>query len=71
MMFDFYIRVFIYFFCFIMSLYALNALDFNRFVKQGRIFQAQLLYFLIACALAYLSASFLMAMIYYFYQGVR
>lgn len=65
-MIDFYIRVFIYFLCFILSLYALNALDFNRFVKQGRTLQAQILYFIIACCLAYLMGNFLMAVIYHF-----
>ena len=66
MMFDFYVRVFIYFFCFLLSLYALNALDFNRFLKQGRVLQGQILFFLLAAALAYLTGNFLMSMIFYF-----
>ena len=66
---DFYLRVLIYFFCFLISLYGLQALDFSRFVKQGRVFQAQLLYFIISCSLAYLMGSFMMSVIYYFYKG--
>lgn len=67
-MFDFYIRVAIYLFCFILSLYSLNALDFNRFIRQGKTVQGQMLYFVIACALSYLMANFLMAIIYRFNQ---
>lgn len=63
---DFYLRTCIYLLCFFMSFYALYALDFNRFMKQGRTAQAQLLYFLIACSLGYLSGSFLIALIWRF-----
>ncbi len=66
---DFYMRVFIYFFCFLLALYGMSALDFNRFVKQNRVMQAQILYFVIACCLSYLMGSFLMAVMYRFYRG--
>ena len=62
----FYLKVSIYFFCFLLSLFGLSSLDYNRFIKQGRTVQAQVLYFIIACCLAYLMGSFLMAVIYYF-----
>ena len=63
-MIEFYIRVAIYFICFLLSLYSLNGLDFNRFLKQGKVVQGQLLYFIIACCLAYLTGSFLISIIY-------
>lgn len=63
-MIEFYIRVLIYFVCFMLSLFALNALDFNRFIKQGKVIQGQILYFIIACSLAYLMANFFIAIIY-------
>ncbi|MBR4456830.1 MAG: DUF1146 domain-containing protein [Solobacterium sp.] len=51
----------IYLIAFMASFYALGALDFNRFLKQGRPVQGQLLYWLLAMGLAYLSGSFLIA----------
>ena len=68
-MFDFYLRAGIYFFCFLIVLFGMSALDFNRFIRQGKIAQAQILYFIVSCALAYLMGSFLMSLIYYFYRG--
>ncbi|MBQ2657808.1 MAG: DUF1146 domain-containing protein [Erysipelotrichaceae bacterium] len=62
----FYLKVSIYFFCFLLSLFGLSSLNFNRFIKQGRTVQAQILYFIISCCLAYLMGSFLMSVIYYF-----
>ena len=62
----FYLKVSIYFFCFLLSLFGLNGFDYNRFIRQGRTVQAQVLYFIIACCLAYMMGSFLMAVIYYF-----
>lgn len=67
-MLDFYLRVLIYLLCFMLSLYGLSALDFNRFLKQGKVLPAQVLYAVIACSLAYLMGSFLMAIIYRFYS---
>ena len=68
-MFEFYIRVAVFFFSFLLSLYGLNALDFNRFIRQGKVMQGQILYFILAASLSYLLGSFLMSMIYYFYKG--
>ena len=65
-MFEFYIRVAVFFFSFLLSLYGLNALDFNRFIRQGKVMQGQVLYFILAASLSYLLGSFLMSMIYYF-----
>ena len=65
-MLDFYLRVIIYFICFLLSFYALSALDFNRFLKQGRVVQGQILYFALACCMAYLMANFFIAIIYFY-----
>ena len=65
-MFDFYIKVLIYFLCFLLSLYGMASFDFNRFVKQGKVVQAQVLYFVLCCCLAYLMGNFVMALMYRF-----
>ena len=64
---QFYIKVGIYMFSFILSLFGLSALDFSRFIAKGKVAQAQILYFILACALAYLFGNFLMSVMYYFY----
>ena len=64
---DFYLRLLVYFLCFLLSMYSLSAVDFNRFLKQDKVAQAQLLYFMLACCLAYLMGSFLMSVIYRFH----
>lgn len=66
-MYKFYIRVAVYLICFVFSLLGLNALDFNRFIKKGKVVEAWLLYFIIAFSLAYLFGSFIMSIIYWFY----
>ncbi|MBR2788224.1 MAG: DUF1146 domain-containing protein [Erysipelotrichaceae bacterium] len=65
-MLEFYIRVVIYFICFLLSFYALSGLDFNRFLKQGKVAQGQILYFALACCMAYLMANFFIAIIYFY-----
>lgn len=62
----FYIRVCIYIFAFVICLFCLNGLDFNRFIKKGKIAQGQVLYIVIAMIMAYLLGNFFMAVIYYF-----
>lgn len=66
-MYKFFVRVVVYIICFIFSLFGLSALDFNRFVKNGKVAQAWILYFIIAFSLAHLFGSFIMAIIYWFY----
>ena len=65
-MYKFYLRVSVYIICFVFTLFGLASLDFNRFIKKGKVAQAWILYFIIALSLAYLSGSFLMSIIYYF-----
>ena len=64
---DFYLKVFIYFVSFLIALFGLDALDFNRFLKKGRVAQAYVLYFVLAASLSYLLGNFLMSIIYYFH----
>jgi uncharacterized integral membrane protein (TIGR02327 family) len=47
---------------FALSLWALDALDFNRFIKKGRVVQAQTLYLFLAMALAGLVVQFLLGL---------
>lgn len=66
-MIKFYIRVVVYLLSFAVSLYALHGVDFNRFIKKGRIAQAQTLYIIVAMMMGYLLGSFFISVIYYFY----
>ena len=65
-MLKFYLRVLVYLLSFALSLYGLNALDFNRFLKKNSVVKAWVLYFILGMCLAYLLGSFLMSIIYYF-----
>ena len=65
-MLKFYIKIAVYLFCFVLSLFGLSALDFSKFIRKGKIVQTQILYFVIGCSLAYLFGNFLMSVIYYF-----
>ena len=59
----FYIRAAVYIICLLLSFYGLSALDFKKFLKQGYVRQAQILYVLLVLALAYLSAGFILGFI--------
>lgn len=63
----FYIRVAIYLASFVVSLFALSGIDFNRFIKKGKIAQAYVLYVAVAMMMGYLLGSFFISVIYYFY----
>jgi len=62
----FYLKVIIYLISFIISLFGLSAIDFNRFVKKNSNARAIVLYFVLAMVIAYLFANFSMSLIYYF-----
>lgn len=47
---------------FALSLWALDALDFNRFLKKSHVIQAQTLYLFLAMALAGLVVQFLLGL---------
>ena len=54
------IRDVVYILCFILSMQAMQALNYEKFLKQGHVRQAQVLYFLLVMALAWLSGSFVL-----------
>jgi uncharacterized integral membrane protein (TIGR02327 family) len=55
-------RIFAYFGGFALCLYALTALDFNRFLRKGKTIPAQILMLLLAMAMGFLVAEFLLAL---------
>lgn len=61
----FWLKVLVYFVAFLASLYGLSALDFNRMLKKNKPAAGQILYFLIAFAMAYLVGNFIISLIYY------
>ena len=63
---SFIYKVIIYLVSFLLSLYALNALDYSKFIKKNRVQESWLLYFLLAMALGYLVGSMFINLIYYF-----
>jgi len=65
-MINFWLKIAVYFVCFLFSLFGLSALDFNRFLKQGKLAQGQTLYIILAMCLAYILGNFLMAITYFF-----
>jgi uncharacterized integral membrane protein (TIGR02327 family) len=56
------IQITVYFFSFAISLYALSALDFNRFLRKNKTLPAQMLMLLLAMAMGTLVAQFLLAL---------
>ncbi|MBO7703705.1 MAG: DUF1146 domain-containing protein [Solobacterium sp.] len=61
---EFLAKAGIYLVMFALSFYAMGALDFSRFLKQGHPTQAQILYGLLVLALAYMAGSFIIAIVY-------
>ena len=61
---SFFVRTGIYLCAFILSFYGLSALDYSRFLKQGFVQQARILYWILVMALAYLAGSFVLAFLY-------
>lgn len=58
------IRTILYFFLVPLTLYALTSLDFNRFLKQGKVIEARLLYLLLCLGISYLAVNFFMDFFY-------
>ncbi len=54
-------RIFIHFLGFFVAMIGLSSIDFNRFLKKNKVWQAQMLYLVLAMALGYLFAQFLLA----------
>ena len=54
------IRDIVYILCFILSMQAMQALNYEKLLKKGHVRQAQVLYFLLVMALAWMSGSFVL-----------
>jgi len=54
------IRIVVHMICFVVSLYALEGVDFARFFRKNKAMKAQILLFLLSMALGYLVAQFLL-----------
>ena len=52
------IKAALYIFSLIMSIWAMEGLDLNRFFKQSRIYQARLIYLMLAMCISYLVTNF-------------
>ncbi|MDY6063092.1 MAG: DUF1146 domain-containing protein [Erysipelotrichaceae bacterium] len=63
---DYLVKIVIYIICFILAAYALSALDINRMLKKNAVYQAQLLYLMMAMALSYLVGSLVIALMLHF-----
>ena len=53
------IKAVLYIFFLIMSIWAMERLDLNRFFKQSRIYQARLIYLMLAMCISYLATNFI------------
>ena len=65
-MLKFYLKVAIYLVSFGFSLFALTALDFNRFLKKGAVAPGALLYILLAMIMADLIGDLILEITYFF-----
>lgn len=61
---DFITKIIIYLLCFVISLFGLKALDFNRIIKKNSVLEARVLYFLIAIIFTYILSQFLISIMY-------
>ncbi|MBQ1326311.1 MAG: DUF1146 domain-containing protein [Solobacterium sp.] len=61
---QFLLRAAVYAVCFCASFYSMGALDYEKCLRQNHVYQARLLYVLLAMALGYLSGSFIISFIY-------
>ena len=60
----FIIKAIVYGLTFVASFYAINSINFEKLLKKNSVKQAQLLYMLLAMALAYLVGSFILSFVY-------
>lgn len=65
-LFRFLARAAVYLVCFLLSWYAMGALDYEKLLKQGHVRQAQVLYVLMVIGLAWLAGSFILSFMYQF-----
>ena len=62
-----FVRRIVYVLAFMLSFYAMSAIDYERFLKKNHVQQARILYWLIVIALAYTTANFVIAICLPFY----
>ena len=53
------IKVILYIFSLIMTIWAMEGLDLNKLFKQGRVYQARLIYLMFAMSISYLVSNFI------------
>lgn len=53
------IKAIFYIIIFIFTIWAMEGLDLNRFFKQSKVYQARIMYLMIAMSITYLTVSFL------------
>ncbi|MBR4163975.1 MAG: DUF1146 domain-containing protein [Solobacterium sp.] len=61
---QFLVKAIVYLVMLCLSWYGMSAVNYESILKKNHVGQAQLLYFLLVMSLAYLSGSFLLALIY-------
>ncbi len=57
------IDIIIYLVSFGIALYALNGIDFAKFMRKGRVMEIQVLYIILAMVIAYLLGGFIIVLI--------
>lgn len=63
-MLNFVIRIFVYLGCFALAMIGLSSVNYEKFIRSGKVKQAQILYLLVAMGIAKLAAEFLMNIAY-------
>jgi len=53
------IKAILYIFTLIMTIWAMEGLELNKFFKQSRVYQARLIYLLVAICISYLTTNFI------------
>ena len=52
-------KIILYIFTLIMCIWAMDGLELNKFFKQGRVYQARLMYLMFAISISYLVTNFI------------
>lgn len=63
-MIDYFLEAFVYVVCFAASWYGLSAIHYEKLLKANHVKEAQVLYFMIVAAIAYLAGSFILVFVY-------
>ena len=63
---NFVSKIIVYLISFLISLYGLSAIDFNRLLKKNNVKEAWVLYFVLSICLAYLFGQFIISITYFF-----